>query len=397
MSAPSPEMRVLLACARLDLRPEDRAGIGAALGEGLDWPVLLGLARWHGLTPLVHRHLCGEFAAGVPRAAALELWGEAEAIARRNRAMARELARLVRALDARGVRSIPFKGPTLALAVFGDLGLREFGDLDILVRPDELMSAKAAIVEAGYAPEPPLPPHLEAAFIDTRAQNHLALRSGAGAMVELHWKSDPECPVELASVEWWQGAERVALEGVEMRAFGAEDLMLVLCLHGSKHHWASLAWLVDVSELLRRETGLRWEAIARRATQLRCRRRVGVGLALAAKWLGPPLPPLARELASHPGVAGIAARLEHLFVGREPSSEGPFESLRLELAMREGVASGIRLLAASVVQPSLVEWQRWPLPRALFPLYPPLRLGRLAGKYGRRGLEGLARRLKLQT
>lgn len=397
MNAAFAELRLLLACARRDLREEDRASVEAALRGDPDWSLVLRLARWHGLTPLLHRHLGGEFAGSLPRATLVELWGAAEAIARRNRAMARELARVVRVLDARGVPSIPYKGPTLALAAFGELGLREFSDLDILVPRADLLTAKEALIEAGYSPEPALPPHVEAAFIDTDAQYHLALRSGAGVMVELHWKTDPECPVESVGAAWWQDAPRVVLEGAGMRRFSSEDLMLVLCLHGSKHHWSSLAWLVDVAELLQRGTDLHWEAIARRAAEMRCCRRVGVGLALAATWLGAPLPACAQALASHPGVARVAARIGRSLGEREPSCEGPVDSLVLELSMRESLASGIRVTVATVIQPSLVEWQRWPLPRALFPLYPPLRLGRLAGKYGRRGLEGLARRLKLQT
>ena len=397
MNPPFAELRLLVACARLDLREADRAALAAALREPLDWALVLRLARWHGLRPLLHRHLAGGFAAQVPRAAMVELWAEAAAIARRNRAMARELARVVRALDARGVPCLPYKGPTLALAAYGDLALREFADLDLLVHRAGLATAKAALLEAGYAPEPPLPPQLEAAFVATRAQYHLAMRSAEGQLVELHWKTDPDCPFQRERPDGWEATGTLRVEGVDLRVFGSTDLMAVLCLHGSKHHWASLGWLVDVAELLRRGPPPDWVAIDRRAGELRCRRRVGLGLALAARLLGAPLAPGAQALASHPGVAPIAERISRLLAEREPVLPGPLASLRVDIRMREGAASGIRHFGATVFQPSLVEWQRWPLPRALFPLYPPLRLGRLAGKYARRGLGGLARRLGLQT
>jgi hypothetical protein len=173
--------------------------------------------------------------------------------------------------------------------------------------------------------------------------------------------------------------------------------MLVLCLHGSRHGWSSLGWLVDVAELLRRGPALDWDLIGRRAHALGGRRRAGLGLALAAAWLGAPLPPGARSLAAHPGVAALAARVGQALCAREPVQRGAGAALHLDLAMREGLASRIRFLAATVFQPSLAEWQLWPLPRALFALYPALRLGRLAGKHAGRGLRALVKGGKLQT
>ena len=108
----APELRLLVACARLHLRSEDRDAIVAALREPLDWARLLGLARWHGLRPLLHRHLCAVAPSHVPRPALVELWAESESIARHNRALVRELARLSAIFDGIGVRALHYKGPT---------------------------------------------------------------------------------------------------------------------------------------------------------------------------------------------------------------------------------------------------------------------------------------------
>jgi hypothetical protein len=65
--------------------------------------------------------------------------------------MADELAAVVALLDANGVASIPYKGPRSRSRPMGDLGLREFGDLDLLVRAADVLRAKTLLAQRGYA------------------------------------------------------------------------------------------------------------------------------------------------------------------------------------------------------------------------------------------------------
>ena len=44
-----------------------------------------------------------------------------------------------------------------------------------------------------------------------------------------------------------------------------EDLLLILCVHGGKHVWECLKWLVDVRELVDRFPQLDYDALIQRA------------------------------------------------------------------------------------------------------------------------------------
>lgn len=381
-----PELELLRACGRMHLRDADREAIDAVLAVDPDWDRVLRLARWHGLRPLLHRHLSAVASDAVPRVAMVELWCEAEAIARRNRALQAELDRIGGLLEATGIRAMPYKGPRLALTAYGDLAMREFGDLDILVPRADLLAARAALCAAGYVDEYPLQPQVREAFMASGAQYHWVLRSAAlGHLVELHWKTDPDFPVErLEDPAWWaQGPLDWA-----QRSLSPEDLLLVLCIHGTKHGWSSLGWIVDVAELLRSRAAIDWGHFCDRASALGGSRRIGVGLRLASELLDAPLEPAALALAQRADVVNATTTILPAILAPEPESPGTFEGLRQSWVMAERPRLRTLLVFRVICLPTLVEWTRWPLPRALFFAYPILRLGRLAAKYARRGWQG---------
>ena len=59
-----------------------------------------------------------------------------------------------------------------------------------------------------------------------------------------------------------------------------EELLIILCVHGSKHAWERLKWVVDVAELLRSQR-LNWKRVFSTATKWKCRRMALLGLAFA--------------------------------------------------------------------------------------------------------------------
>jgi hypothetical protein len=59
--------------------------------------------------------------------------------------------RVTDTLAQAGIRSTPLKGPLLSEAIYGDLGRRLSGDLDLLVATEQLNSAVEVVRELGYA------------------------------------------------------------------------------------------------------------------------------------------------------------------------------------------------------------------------------------------------------
>lgn len=320
----------------------------------------------------------------MPRDVFVELWASHERRAERNRRMARELLRIVDSFEASGILALPYKGPALAASVYGDIALREFADLDILLRRRDVERAMALLRDQGYEPDDPLSPAARAAVLDARSHYHLSLFNAAiSVMVELHWKTDAHFPVEASEADqWWAGLERAPLLDGHVRAFEPRELMLVLCLHGSKHHWSSMGWLVDVAELIRQNPRLDWPWLVARAREMACERRLAVGLQLAHVMLDAPLPGDVRDwIGSHAKAVELSRALVPMMLQPGGGEIHALQRLALDLKLQDHAWQRIRHFVEVALEPSLWERSRIALPRSLYFLLVPVRLARLLRKY----------------
>ena len=85
-----------------------------------------------------------------------------------------------------------------------------------------------------------------------RSIGQIPLEKSECAIVELHATLSPRAfPFALELTRMWPRRCVVTLMGQPLAAPGAEDLLLILCMHGAKHLWKNLGWICDVAELLR--------------------------------------------------------------------------------------------------------------------------------------------------
>jgi len=377
------EHALLLACARLSLSPDEAAGVRRMAIE-VDWPTLFALARRHRVIPFLHRHLKD---APLPPRAAAELRALHREGVHRGLRMAAELRRLMDALAAAGIDALAYKGPALAMQAYGELGMRSFVDLDLLVRPGDVPRAMEVLSEEGYAPGLALSPAQERWFRRMDGDYPLVHR-GTRLLLELHARASSERFCMPISTDTLIGrSTMVPLGGGKVRTLGDDDLLLVLCVHGAKHRWKRLEWLAALAELLRAGRGDAGAAL-RLASSVRARRTLLLGLSLARRLLDAPLPDgVLREIEADAGLAALAAEAEARLFAEEPGDGGgdTAANLRFNLRARDGAADRARYAARWLFAPTPEDWRWAPLPDALFPLYRLLRPVRLLLRHGRGG------------
>jgi hypothetical protein len=404
---PCPETELLLSCARTGIDTPAAERIKAVIETGIDWDHLVLMARRHGIVSPLYRRLHALGPTVTPPASLARLQEDFATNALRNLYLMRELVLLLDRLKERGIRAIPFKGPVLALWAYGDLSLRKPGDLDILIDPRDALPAKDLMVSLGYEVVTPLG---EDKLPYARGKHEYRFVSAdKGLSVELRWRlaSQPlRVPLDFASL--WSRCRPVVLSGTTVWSLPPEELLLILCWHGTQHGWDRLMWVCDLPEVVRAYPELDWKRVQEQATALGCRRMVALGLILAGDLLGMTLPSGILPMVQAERVAvGLAAQIrsrlfqdaDSLFsedseTATNGRNQAERERRRYYHRVMERLPDRIRYRLAPAqrwIKPNARDRALLPLPDSLAFLYYLLRLMRVAGEYG----PALLRRLRL--
>lgn len=316
------ENEVLLLAVRSELRAEQLTRLPALVNEGLDWDYFYQLARRNSLVPLVYSQLERFVKDLLPPDVRQRFRKDFQENAARNLILANELTSLVKACSNVGIETIVYKGPALAVAAYGDLALRRFVDLDLMVRRADVARTVNLLTEHGYTAAKAL--HAEQQELLLRTQHNVQFTRGR-LIVELHWQVSSELFASSVTAEdLWQQLETVKINETEVKILSTEDLLFSLSVHGSRHLWQRLAWICDLDRIIATRTDIDWSRLMTRAEQTSTQRMFLLGPALAEKLLGTRLPELVSyAIARDRRISSLADEAcERLFDGAEQLPAG---------------------------------------------------------------------------
>lgn len=278
------------------------------LDEGIDWPRLLDLARWHKLVPLLFLSLDRLDSSAIPPEVSQLLGRVFRFNAGRSLAMTGELLSILDALEARGIDAIPYKGPVMAERLYGNMALRQSSDLDLVVDRHDVAVAREVLLERGYRSSIELHGANRKFLLQSRYSERFDRPEGMA--VELHWaftNKDVAFPLTLGDLR--PRLEEIQLGGRRVAVSSREDMLLVLCVHGAKHLWNRLEWILGVAELAGNE--IDWDLVRSRARETRSERMLLLGLVLANDLYGASCPEeIMREARSNRAVRELAGEVK---------------------------------------------------------------------------------------
>jgi hypothetical protein len=378
----SPEMELLRRLARPAVAGCD-GGPGELLHPSLDWNAVLALAQHHQLRPLLYWRLAALPAPSAPPAVMATLRHFFEQNAQRNLHYTAELLRVIELLASAGIQAVPYKGPVLASAAYGNLALREFVDLDLLVRRSDASSARLLLLADAYGSPHRYAPRQEAAHIRTQYTFDFVHRR-LGIPLEVHWDIAPRYLARLSDALFDRPLSSQPLAGRSVSCLPPEMQILALSLHGSKHVWHRLIWLADVAHLIPRCPTEAWPSLIEWADRLGLRNTLLTGLALAHTLLEVPLPPLAAErIDARPQLPLLVRRVVRQF---QPGGRPPvlWDACLYHWRTQDSLFNRLRYAWRFAASPTHGDWELLRLPRPLFFLHYALRPLRLAASYGTR-------------
>jgi hypothetical protein len=377
------EKQLLVLCARTRATPEIAEEIYRLTEASVDWDYLLSEAAENSVTPILDAQLRAHASNRVPPEQRERLTAACRANTVRSLFLTAELTKILEAFRSQDIQVTPYKGPVLAAQAYGDVTRREFEDLDIVLRQRDMLKAHEAMLALGYRPK--FDWILSADAAASLVPGEYNYRDEARrVMVELHTEITlRHFPVVPDLDELALNRVAVTLSGHEVLTFSPEDGLPLLCIHGSKDFWERLSWIADISELIQGYPALDWDAALHRAESLHAERMLHLGLALANRVLGAPLP---KEIATRVAADDVAIEVANEVSARLLSRELPVLDapgrFNFRRRMLTTAYSGWRYAIRLAVVPAEEDWLMMRLPRALAPLYLVLRPFRLLKKYG---------------
>ncbi len=240
------------------------------------WPALLDAARLHGVEGLLYH---AARVHGALPALPAPVRERLHAAYRRNAVAGshawHEIVELLQAFASASVEVLLMKGAALALDLYGDAGLRPFGDADLLIRPDQLEPACRVLQACGYAVDPHYtlmgdPDDLRRSSLWQRLMPELMFvrRAGAHFDVDLHWSLLRPSYLRRRLPDEWFCQHRCELRvGAQpVWTLAPEANLIFLCAHYAKHASPRLIWSYDLALLLARHgQTLDWSSVVEAA------------------------------------------------------------------------------------------------------------------------------------
>ena len=275
----------------------------------IDWQALAQLAEDHRVVPLLYNRLSSVCPEAVPAPLLKSLRGYCKSIAIRNLSTTAELRRLLALMESKGIDTLPYKGPVLTKMLYKDLELRQFGDLDIVIQPEDMQFVEKLLVAEGYRPYfgEKTAAELNAYMKSKNEHTYDFYHDRKKFFIEIHWRFWPPFFSSVSPKDIWHRREPVELAGTTVSNFKVEDYLIILCMHGSRHQWERLSWLCDIALLLQKYPNLDWQQMFHLAEQWGAKRMLSLGIYLAHTWLEAPLPKaIADRISADPSIVILA-------------------------------------------------------------------------------------------
>ena len=381
-----PEDELLIESVRNSVGQSDVVTITRILANGVDWSYLIGSATRHQVLPLLHRALgaAESVGAAVAPTARRALQQELDSRITRNRRLAAELVRLVRLGADAGLALLPFKGAVLAHDVYGDVALRQFADVDLLVDPSDSAAAAGFLRSLGY--ESRLDFGWEAHFVNPQSALCVDLHRG-------HLTPE-DFPVPEVFTRFWPRRVAVRIDEQRVEAPCIDDLLIILCIQAARDAWQGktrLGKICDIAHVLKARDRISWSRVQSEARALHVARVLEFGLHLTRR-ITRITPPMAVASRRHHAIVTLVAQ-EERDIFRDPAAppSSVVQGHLFHFHLRERWSDKLRPYRRrwlSLMRPSRRDREAVPLSPALSWAYYVLRPLLVLRRYGRYLLGG---------
>ena len=367
------ELEFILCSIRPQLNHQSLERIIKLAGKIDDWEYIIKTASFQKVMPLLYQNLKINCPHVVPKKVLERMRVYSVTNARRNLFFSHELLKIINLFEEQSIIAIPFKGPILAQSLYSDISMRLFSDLDILVSKKDVKKAIWILSSIGYNPAAKLTSEQLKVYMNSE-YSIVFFKDNSNNVVDLHWELTGRYSPYSFDLELLESRLDTTVF-MERRVYqpSSEDLLLYLCIHGSKDCWRNLDGIASVSKLIFSRSDIDWARLEKRAKYLHCGRILHVGLFLAARYFCVTLPEnIKKGVDEDPMVKTIAMEVtRNLFSDKFNLNKGEENTnfSIFHLKVKDKMADKISYLISLIFKPTRYEWKCFCLPSRISFLY----------------------------
>jgi hypothetical protein len=330
LQSANPAFRLMIATSWLApacWQEKQEQAIREAIGAGMDWMEYIRLVDRHRTPALSWAALGRVPGLEIPEPARQQLQKRSNASRMQAVSQCLLLAGVLKGFNHAGISAMTMKGPILSLELYGDVGLRQSHDLDLMVTPEDLARAQACLESMGWRQDAawfPLSPRQWDSFLRHEYDLHF-VHSHGNCILELHWRSRWE--VRDQTEARWAGSVPGVWQGGLYKAMSPIDQVLYLCSHGGIHAWSRAKWLGDMARI-HAEGRVDWQAALDQASRTGQERALLICLCLLQDVYGLPVPDLPGNPWRNLPSFLIARPLHNLKMSEDPAAFGALVMIR---------------------------------------------------------------------
>ena len=295
-------------------------------------------------------------------------------IAQQNMLMTAELLNIMKLLEKNNIESIAFKGPTLSQMAYGDITLRQYSDLDILIHKDDVYKVYE-LFKKDYTRSLELTVSQEKTWF--KYAHDLGLTSANGTHIEFHWRMlDSDHPINLNDINFYTSTETTTIKSNSMTIISNEEFLIYLCVHGSKHMFERVEWVVDIDRFIRTQS-IDWNKINNLIKNKNYQKFVYLGLELAKELFSTPL--INTDNYTSNDVEVVKQHTYNLW--NQKLSFNNKNNMKYMLKLFNTQFDKISYIHKIYFKPTFTEYWYINLPKPLYFLYYPIRQYLLIKKY----------------
>lgn len=371
----SPEAQLLFFSCRTRNRLEKKEQIGELVQQVTNWNSLLGAAACHKLESLLYWCLAPH-EDKIPPEQFRILRAKASGCTARSAELLQEICTLSKVLADQSIPVLHLKGPTLGLLAYEDYALRHAGDIDVLLRQEDIHKCLDVMEAHGYAPtliESAKPATLAVLKNEAILKHGCELtlsKSGSNIALDIHWLLMKKPYFDVPTTLLWETSRRIVYRKQELVTLSRALNFLYVARHAAKHGWTNLRWIADLVAIMENDFDFS-EAMAI-AYQLKYRKFTLFAMCLAAHCPGVSIPDeVVESIEKYKVTESVQWLLNVLFPDAKLRQWVRMSEIRTVLFMsslEDSRSSSMKMLGENIFRPTLRDWEYMQAPSILLPL-----------------------------